>query len=126
VKEVTFLAPKERPLVEPGQIETLRNDLGLHAAEDVVCRAMEDLAQRLCHVQEMSLKGPREDLHKNLRALSAIAEQIGLAGLASVARDVIICVEYDDRVAEAATLARLARMGEGSLAMLWDYQEFSV
>jgi hypothetical protein len=39
---------------------------------------------------------------------------------------VIICVEYDDRVAEAATLARLARMGEGSLAMLWDYQEFSV
>ncbi|WGW04269.1 hypothetical protein [Tropicibacter oceani] len=112
--------------MEQGQIETLRNDLGLHAAEDVVCRAMEDLAQRLCQVQEQSNRGPRVDLHKGLRALSAIADQIGLQSLSKVARDVMICIEFGDRVAEAATMARLARMGEGSLAMLWDLQEFSV
>lgn len=112
--------------MEHGQIETLRNDLGLHAAEDVVCRAMEELAQRLCQVQEQSIRGPREDLHKGLRALGAIADQIGLQSLSKVARDVMICIEFGDGVAEAATVARLARMGEGSLAMLWDLQEFSV
>ena len=126
MKEVTYLAPVEHPRVERGQIETLKQDLGRHAAEDVVCRAMEELAHRLCHVQDLALNGPREDLHKGLRALGAIADQIGLKSLSKVARDVMICIEFGDGVAEAATLSRLARTGESSLAMLWDLQEFSV
>ncbi|WP_425100814.1 hypothetical protein [Tropicibacter sp. S64] len=126
MKDVTYLAPAEEPRVEQGQIETLRNDLGLHAAEDVVCRAMEELAHRLCQLQEQSIRGPREELHKGLRALGAIADQIGLQSLSKVARDVMVCIEFGDAVAEAATIARLVRMGESSLAMLWDLQEFSV
>ncbi|WP_240705184.1 hypothetical protein [Pacificoceanicola onchidii] len=123
---MTYLAPAETPRVERGQIETLRNDLGLHAAEDVVCRAMEELAQRLCQLQEQSMNGPRDELHKGLRSLSAIADQIGLESLSKIARDVMICIEFGDGVAEAATIARLVRNGESSLALLWDLQEFSV
>jgi hypothetical protein len=112
--------------MDRAQIETLCTDLGPHAAEDVVCRAMEELAQRLCHLQQQALAGPREDLHKGLRALAAIADQIGMCSLRKVALDVMACIELGDAVAEAATLARLARIGERSLNALWDLNEFSV
>lgn len=108
------------------QIEALCTDLGAYAAEDVVCRAMEDLGQRLLLVQEQADTGPREDLHRSLKALGAIADQIGMCGLSQVARDVRTCIEDDDPVAEAATLARLARVGERSLSALWDLQDLSV
>ncbi|SMX46792.1 hypothetical protein MAA8898_03526 [Maliponia aquimaris] len=112
--------------MDPAQIETLRSDLGRPAAEDVVCRAMEELAQRLCHLQQQAQSGPREDLHKGLRALAAIADQIGLCSMSRVAHDVMTCIELGDVVAEAATMARLARIGERSLTALWDVNEFSV
>lgn len=108
------------------QIETLCSDLGPNAAEDVVCRAMEELAQRLCVIQGQAASGPREDMHKSLKALAAIADQIGLCSLSRVAHDVMTCIEYGDRVAEAATLARLARTGERSLTELWDHSAFSL
>lgn len=126
MKDVTYLAPIERPAVNPAQIETLRSDLGRPAAEDVVCRAMEELAHRLCLLQGQAMSGPREDLHKGLRALAAIADQIGLCSMSRVAHDVMACVELGDAVAEAATLARLARIGERSLTALWDINEFSL
>lgn len=112
--------------MDPAQIETLCVDLGRNAAEDVVCRAMEELAQRMCLLQQQALSGPREDLHKGLRGLAAIADQIGLCSLSNVAHDVMICIELGDTVAEAATLARLARIGERSLTALWEINEFSV
>ena len=112
--------------MDTAQIRTLYTDLGPNAAEDVICRAMEELAQRLCQVQEMALSGPREDMHKTLRSLSAIAQQIGMTSLSRVSYDVMNCIEFGDLVAEAATLARLARTGERSLTELWDINEFSV
>lgn len=112
--------------MDPGQIETLCTDLGRNAAEDVVCRAMEELAQRLCLLQQQAQSGPREDLHKGLRALAAISHQIGMCSFSKVAQDVMVCIELGDTVAEAATLARLARIGERSLHALWDLNEFSI
>lgn len=112
--------------MDPAQIETLCADLGRSGAENVICRAMEELAQRLCALQEQAMSGPREDLHKGLRALAAIADQIGLCSLSRVAHDVMACIELGDVVAEAATLARLARIGERSLTALWDINEFSL
>lgn len=107
-------------------LETLCTDLGPHGAEDVVCRAMEELGQMLFQVNEQALSGRRDQLHKTLRRLGAISDQIGLCGLSQVARDVIACIEYGDLVAEAATLARLSRTGERSLSALWDLQDLSV
>ncbi|KUF09477.1 hypothetical protein AVJ23_17705 [Pseudoponticoccus marisrubri] len=108
------------------QIEALCTDLGPHAAEDVVCRAMEELAHRLCLIEEKARRGTREELYKNLRVLAAIADQIGLASLSHVAHDVMACIELGDLVAEAATLARLARTGERSLIDIWETDAFSI
>ncbi|MCC1494266.1 hypothetical protein [Cognatishimia sp. F0-27] len=124
--EVSFLAPGERPEMDARQIEILCADLGSRAAEDVICRTMEDLGMRLCRIQKHDPRRPSEERHKDLRALAAVAGQIGLTGLACVARDVMNCIEYGDTVAEAATTARLGRVGEQALSTLWDLQDLSV
>ena len=108
------------------QIETLCSDLGPYAAEDVICRAMEELAQRMRQLQEMARKGADEELNKGLRTLAAIADQIGMRSLSRVAHDVAACNERGDRVARAACLARLSRMGEQSLTAMWELNEFSL
>ena len=112
--------------METRPIEALCADRGPHRAKDILCRALEDIGQRLFQIDAMAACGPREDLHKALRALSAVAGQIGLATLAEVARDVMRCIEDGDPVAEAATLARLARTGEASFAALCQEQDLSL
>lgn len=56
----------------------------------------------------------------------AIAEQIGMAGLARVAGDVTNAIDEGDAVATAATLCRMIRVGERSLTAIWDLQDLSV
>ena len=104
----------------------LCDTLGPQQAEDVVARALEDLAARLCLVQDLAVTGTRSELRKELRALRAVALQVGLTGLSEVAEDVLNCIDQNDLVAEASTLARLARSGEGALSALWDLQDLSL
>lgn len=122
---VSYLAPSERPRLDAAPLQALCEELGPASTEDMVCRAMEELALRLCQVQDLAQAGPREDMYKALRAIAAISDQVGLAGLAQVARDVMSCITSGDLVAEAATLARLGRTGEQSLSALWDLQDLS-
>ncbi len=123
VNGVILLAPKERPQLDTVAVQALCDELGPHMAEDMMCRAMEELSLRLCQMHDLAGSGTVEDLHKSLRGLAAIAEQIGLRVLARVARDAMTCIEMGDPVAQAATLARLSRVGEGALTALCDLQD---
>jgi hypothetical protein len=53
----------------------------------------------------------------------AIADQIGMASLARVARDVSSCAVRVDAAALGATLARLERIADVSLMAIWDMQD---
>lgn len=110
-------------MLDSDRLNDLYAQLGQHAAEDVVCRALEEMAARLTHIDKSYRAGDWEDLRKNARGLGAIADQLGITVLAKVARDVKTCVEMGDPVALAATLARLMRVGESSLTEVWDTQE---
>lgn len=90
----------------------------------MVCRALEELAARLAHVEKCYRAGEAKETCKNSRSLGAIADQLGMSMLATVARDVVACAETGDPVAQAATLARLLRIGERSLTEIWDVQEY--
>ena len=100
--------------------------LGERSAEDVVCRAVEELAVRLSHCQQLWRRQEWDELRKGARSLVAIAEQIGMAKLAEVARDVTNTVDACDQVAVAATLTRMIRVGERSLTAVWDLQDLSI
>lgn len=110
-------------MLDNDRLNDLYSQLGQHAAEDVVCRALEEMAARLSHIEKSYREGDWDDLRKNARGLGAIADQLGIVALAKVARDVKTCVEVGDPVAIAATIARLMRVGEVSLTEVWDMQE---
>jgi hypothetical protein len=117
---------KESVHVDQDRLGTLYAQLGDAGAEDVVCRAMEELALRLSHCSRLYSASSWSELQKCVRSLVAIAEQIGMHALAKVAADVAHCLDAGDRVAIAATLARLLRIGEQSLTAIWDLQGITI
>ncbi|AEI96169.1 MULTISPECIES: hypothetical protein [Roseobacter] len=108
------------------RLSALYAQLGEAGAEDVVCRAMEELALRLSHCSRLHAAGEANDLRKCARSLIAISEQIGMLVLARVAADVIEALDGNDGPAVAATLGRLLRIGEQSLSAIWDLQDITI
>ncbi|WP_135504070.1 hypothetical protein [Roseovarius aestuariivivens] len=126
MERITLLKQTEAVKLDSARLEQLYLQLGTAGAEDVVCRALEDLAARLSHTERCYREGRLSDLRKSARSLIAIAEQVGMAAVAHVARDVTRCIDDHDRVALAATLSRLLRIGEQSLEEIWDLQDYSL
>jgi hypothetical protein len=126
VEQVTLLEQQEAVRLDSGRLEQLYAQLGEASAEDVVCRALEEVAVRLSHTERCHREGRLLEMRKSARSLIAIAEQIGMGTLARVARDVTWCIDESDHVALAATLARLLPIGERSLHEIWDLQDYSI
>ncbi|MBM1815778.1 hypothetical protein [Pseudosulfitobacter pseudonitzschiae] len=101
-------------------------EMGEVSAEDILCRAMEELALRMSHCERLFRTDDHAGLRKSARSLIAIAEQIGMDVLARVAGDVTYCIDRKDTVALAATVNRLMRTGEGSLTAVWDLQDITL
>ncbi|MEM7520635.1 MAG: hypothetical protein AAF307_06310 [Pseudomonadota bacterium] len=123
--QVLQIKPVETIKVDQDRLGELYAELGEASAEDVVCRAMEELALRLSHCEALFRDGSWATLRKNTRSLIAIADQVGMYALSQVARDVTKCIDCGDTVAVAATLARLLRIGERSLMAVWDIGDFT-
>ena len=124
MEQINRLSPQEGVRLDEARIEALYHQMGDQGADDVVCRALEEIAVRIACAAKLRLDGKIDELRKCLRSLSKIAEQIGMVALASVARDVCRCIDQQDSVAIAATLSRLVRTGERSLTAIWDLQDF--
>tara|TARA_R110000868_G_scaffold400956_1_gene675822 strand:- start:74418 stop:74798 length:381 start_codon:yes stop_codon:yes gene_type:complete len=126
VEHVLVLAQQEVVRVDPDRLQALYLQLGDSGAEDVLCRAMEEVAVRLSHTERLYRQDRMGDMRKSARSLVAIADQIGMNALARVSTDVTRCIDVGDPVALAATLARLLRVGERSLTAVWDLQDITV
>ncbi|MEM9575500.1 MAG: hypothetical protein AAF999_00660 [Pseudomonadota bacterium] len=124
--QVLKIRLKETVHVDQDKLGALYAELGEAAAEDVVCRAMEELALRLSHCSRLHSAGQWEELRKCARSLIAISEQIGMLVLARVAHDVLEALDAHDVPAVAATLSRLLRIGEQSLTAIWDLQDITI
>ncbi|MEI4234591.1 hypothetical protein [Roseovarius sp. D22-M7] len=122
MNQVTLLKQEERVRLDPDRLDALFDQLGETGAEDIVCRALEELAARLSHAERCHREGRIEDMRKSSRSLIAIADQIGMSLLARVAGDVTASIDAGDHVALGATFARLLRIGERSLCEIWDVQ----
>lgn len=123
---ITQIRLVERVDIDHDRLGALYAEMGNVGAENVVCRAMEELALRMSHCDRLHRSGEMEHLRKSARSLIAISDQIGMVLLANVARDVMTCIDKSDIVALAATLARLMRIGEGSLVAIWDLQDITI
>ena len=126
VANVLTVMHKETFWLDPGKLSELYAQLGEAGAEDVVCRAIEELAVRLSHCERLWRQDDMPNLRKSARSLIAIAEQIGMCAMAGVARDVTGAIDSEDQAAVSATLFRLLRIGEKSLTAVWEQQDLSV
>ena len=124
--EVTILAQSEAVRVDSEKLEALYRQLGDTNAENIVCRAMEELAVRLSRIERLYREGRADEMRKAARLIMAISEQVGMPVLTRVAGDVIGCIDLGDHTALAAVLARLIRAGERSLTEIWDLQDLSI
>ncbi len=126
VANILSVMQVENVRLDPDKLGELYAQLGEAGAEDVVCRAIEELAVRLTHCERLWRQDNMVDLRKNARSLIAISEQIGMNAMASIARDVTVSVDNEDAPAVAAILFRLLRVGERSLTAVWDQQDITV
>ncbi|GFE49222.1 hypothetical protein So717_09750 [Roseobacter cerasinus] len=124
--QVLKIRLKEAVHVDQDRLAALYAELGDIGAEDVVCRAMEEMALRLSHCNRLFAAHNYDDLRKCARSLIAIGDQIGMHALTRVAHDVISTIDAGDGPAVSATLARLIRIGEQSLTAIWDLQDITI
>jgi len=118
-----MLSREEPARLDRDRLQELYAELGEGAAENVICRALEEMAVRLAKVERAHRQGDASELRRNARSLAAISDPLGMTLLSRVAADVARCVEAGDPVALAATLARLLRLGERSLLAVWDIRD---
>ena len=123
---VTMLIPDETVRLNQERLDDLRANMGAAAVENVMCRALEELVQRLSCVEQYHREARLPEMRKSARSLVALADQIGMQLLARVARDVTIALDNDDTVAVAATLLRLLRIGDASLSEAWQMRGLSL
>lgn len=112
--------------LDRGQLEVLYHSLGPIGADKIVEQGLEGLSVGLSGAGEHYRRGELEALRVSLRSVIGHAQQLGMTLLAGVARDVVALSQSFDSVAFAAAMARLERIGEGSLLAVWDLQDMSV
>jgi hypothetical protein len=126
VVKLAVLHHEEGVRLNPECLVALYAELGHAGAEQVVCRAMEELSARLTEMQRFADEGKSAALKRSARLLIKVAEQIGMITFARVAGDVIEATEANDPAGQAATLARLIRIGDRSLTAVWDLRDMTV
>ncbi len=113
---IIALRPKERVRQSVEPIATIYRNLGTASAEQVVTRALSELAVTMAGLAAQVQAHDLADLTRRLRRLQRMADNIGMISLGSVAGDVRECLEGGDATAFAAVWARLLRVAERSLA----------
>jgi len=107
--------PKERVRQDAEPIALLYRTMGTQAAEEVVTRALSELAVTMAGLAQHVRATEAKEMSRQLRRLQRMSEQLGLVSLGLVARDVRDCLDRADRTAFTAVWARLLRVAETSL-----------
>lgn len=123
--QVSQLHCKEPMALDPTRLFGLYAELGQDAAERLIAAAVEDLAYHLGAIEEAALSGQRMKLRRSATEVIMLSEQVGLTSMAHVARDLSDCLSRNDAAAQAAVMARLARIAERSLTEVWDLGDLS-
>lgn len=97
-------------------IAVIYRNLGAPMAEQMVTRALGELALTMAGIAERVRSQELRDLSRQLARLGRLSSDLGLLSLATVARDAKTCLERADGTAFAAVWARLLRVAERSLS----------
>jgi hypothetical protein len=113
---VVMLRQRERVHQDAEPIATIYRNLGTTSAEQVVTRALAELALTMAGLANQVRSHELSDLSRQLRRLQRMSENLGMISLGLVAADARSCLESADSTSFAAVWARLMRIAERSLA----------
>ncbi len=113
---VVALRPNDRLRQDAEPIATIYRNLGTASAEQVVTRALTELALTMSGLAAQVQAHDLADMARQLRRLQRMSENLGLVSLGLIAADVRTCLERSDVTAFSAVWARLLRVAERSLA----------
>lgn len=116
VENVVALTIRERVRQDAEPIATIYRNLGTSSAEQVVTRALGELALTMASLAAQVRERDLQDLSRQLRRLQRMAENLGMISLGIVAGDVRDCLVRGDVTAFSSVWARLVRVAERSLA----------
>jgi hypothetical protein len=122
---VLTLRPSEPACFNPDTLESLCRRIGEIRAEAEVARALERISTTLTAMDTLVEEADTSVFAATLRSLVRDADLIGMITLARVSRNVLDCLGSGDTRAYAATLSRLARVGERSMLSVWDLEDRS-
>jgi hypothetical protein len=102
-------------LFDPERLELLWGEMGEERAEAFVRSALAEMARQIAALRASHGASALRQMRSRAVEFSKLGERVGMTRLAAVARDVAICAGRGDRVALAATWARLDRLAEAAL-----------
>ena len=126
MNNITALRPREVVRQDAEPIAAIYRNLGAPTADQMVTRALGELALTMAGIAAQVKAHELADLARQLTRLRRMAENLGLTSLGSVAEDVRVCLERADNTAFAAVWARLLRVAERSLAHEEGFADLSV
>jgi hypothetical protein len=116
MENVTVLRPRERIRQDGEAIAVIYRNLGTSAAEQMVTRALGELALAMAGIAAQVKAHQLADLSRQLKKLQRMAENLGMISLSVVSQDARTCLDRCDPTAFSAVWARLLRVAERSLA----------
>ncbi len=116
---------EESLCMDPERLAGIYVEMGESRAKTVIAGATEELALEMERLKGLMLAGHPRAMPQTARRLRDIAEPLGLCSLTQVAEDLAKTAATENRVAMAAILARLDRLANQSLKMVWDLQDMS-
>jgi len=93
-------------------------------AENLVCRALEDIASRLDRLQAARQAGAFDEIPGPARRIAKIADGLGLTEVAMVAGHIATASQMNCAVATGATMARMERCFDTAVSHVWDFRRF--
>jgi hypothetical protein len=123
---VTVFRPRERIRQDGEAIAALYRNLGTATAEQLVTRALGELALTMSGLAAQVRAHDLADVARQLRRLQKMAENLGMISLGTVSGDARTCLNTGDSTAFSAVWARLMRIAERSLVAENGAQDRSV
>ncbi|MCV6598089.1 MAG: hypothetical protein OIF40_13525 [Mangrovicoccus sp.] len=116
---VYLLTHEENIRLDQSQLVQLYRDCGEERAEQALADAIENIAVILMRLERLGPHGSLTEIADLATQLASYARCCGMVDLARVSEHVKNAAAQIDLAALGATLARLGRIGDHSMAAIW-------
>lgn len=118
--ETVSLHPGERVVVDSAMIAALTRRLGARGAEGFVAERVEEISDRLADIDWQIRHAQMVEVPAAAQRIARLSREIGLSSLARAAHDLANVARAADPHARSAVWDRVVRIGDRSLALVWE------